>query len=185
MYISVCGMTLSTAMLVIGGQNIQKDICKESDAPLYLVILGGVMFGVALLKALVEFFEPRTRPFTFTYDTSFAELNRIFEGREESRLTNLANVLINLGCLAQFCITIWGSIKVFGAYAEWNYEDIESLNYCPYTPFLFSFIVLILSCILIGLFLTGIICSLCAELNEYGHNLERRRTNNRTDYESI
>ena len=79
MYISVCGMTLSTAMLVIGGQNIQKDICKESDAPLYLVILGGVMFGVALLMALVNFFEPRTRPFTFTYDTSFAELDRIYE----------------------------------------------------------------------------------------------------------
>ena len=44
MYISVCGMAVSTAMLVIGGQNIQKDICKESDAPLYLVILGVVMY---------------------------------------------------------------------------------------------------------------------------------------------
>merc|ERR1719350_2620298 len=125
-------MTLSTAMLVIGGQNIQKDVCKESDAPLYLVILGGVMFGVALLKALVKFFEPRTRPFTWDRHVStsenletFAELNRILDGHEESRLTNLANVLINLGCLTQFCITIWGSIKVFGAYAEWNYEAIE------------------------------------------------------------
>ena len=77
MYISVCGMTLSTAMLVIGGQNIQKDVCKESDAPLYLVILGGVMFGVALLKTLVKFFEPRTRPFSL--DTTFAELDRILE----------------------------------------------------------------------------------------------------------
>ena len=75
MYISVCGMILSTAMLVIGGQNIQKDICKESDAPLYLVILGGVMFGIALLKTLVKFFEPRTRP--FSWDTTFAELDRI------------------------------------------------------------------------------------------------------------
>ena len=79
MYISVCGMTLSTAMLVIGGQNIQKDICKESDAPLYLVILGSVMFGVALLKAFVKFIDPRTRPFTFTRDTTFAELDRILE----------------------------------------------------------------------------------------------------------
>ena len=103
MYISVCCMALSTAMLVIGGQNIQKDICKESDAPLYLVILGGVMFGVALIKALVKFFE---RPFTL--DTTLYELDR------ESRLTNLANVFINLGCIAMFCITIWGSIKVFG-----------------------------------------------------------------------
>ena len=77
MYISVFGMTLSTAMLVIGGQNIQKDVCKESDAPLYLVILGGVMFGVALLKTLVKFFEPRTRPFSL--DTTFAELDRILE----------------------------------------------------------------------------------------------------------
>ena len=77
MYISVSGMTLSTAMLVIGGQNIQKDICKESDVPLYLVILGGVMFGVALLKTLVKFVEPRPRP--FTRDTTFAELDRILE----------------------------------------------------------------------------------------------------------
>ena len=94
-----------------------------------------------------------------------------------------------------------------GAYAEWNYEDIKSLNYCPYTPFLFSFIVLILSCILIGLFLIRIICFLCAGLNEYGQNrrenidtehiskardillrfvsMERRRTNNRMDYEYL
>ena len=72
-----------------------------------------------------------------------------------------------------------------GAYAEWNYEDIKSLNYCPYTPFLFSFIVLILSCILIGLLLTGIICFLCSLLNDYGHYIERRRTNNRTDYEYL
>ena len=80
-------------------------------------------------------------------------------------------------------------LKVFfnfsGAYAEWNYEDIKSLNYCPYTPFLFSFIVLILSCILI-------VCASCAMLNEYGHNrresIERRRTartNNRMDYEYL
>ena len=86
MYISVCGMILSTAMLVIGGQNIQKDICKESDAPLFLVILGVVMFGVALLKAIVKFFEPRTRPFTWDTTLSnsanvarFAELYRILE----------------------------------------------------------------------------------------------------------
>ena len=77
MYISVCGMAVSTAMLVIGGQNIKKDVCKESDAPLYLVILGGVMFGVALLKALVKFFEPRTRP--FSWDLTFAESGRILE----------------------------------------------------------------------------------------------------------
>ena len=75
MYISVCGMTLSTAMLVIGGQNIHKDICKESDAPLYLVILGGVMFGVAFLKALVKFFEPRTRPFSL--DMTMGEIERL------------------------------------------------------------------------------------------------------------
>ena len=77
MYISVCGMILSTAMLVIGGQNIQKDICKESDAPLFLVILGVVMLGVALLKAIVKFFEPRTRP--FSWDLTFAESGRILE----------------------------------------------------------------------------------------------------------
>ena len=76
-------------------------------------------------------------------------------------------------------------INFSGTYAEWNYEDIKSLNYCPYTPFLFSFIVLILSCILI-------VCASCAMLNEYGHNrrenIERRRTartNNRIDYEYL
>ena len=86
-----------------------------------------------------------------------------------------------------------------GAYAEWNYEDIESLNYCPYTPFLFSFIVLILSCLLIGLFLTGIICFICARghnsrcyrwLNDYCQNrLEvpprNDRVTSRIDYECL
>ena len=89
-------------------------------------------------------------------------------------------------------LSLKGFFNFSGAYAEWNYEDIKSLNYCPYTPFLFSFIVLILSCILIGILLIGIICASCAMLNEYGHNrrenIERRRTartNNRIDYEHL
>ena len=80
-------------------------------------------------------------------------------------------------------------INFSGTYAEWNYEDIKSLNYCPYTPFLFSFIVLILSCILIGLFLTAIICFLCARLNDYCQNrLEAPPSyvgTSRTDYEYL
>ena len=60
-----------------------------------------------------------------------------------------------------------------GAYAEWNYEDIESLNYCPYTPFLFSFIVLILSCILIGILLIVITCAMLYYYAFVKNNYER------------
>jgi hypothetical protein len=53
---------------------------------------------------------------------------------------------------------------VTGAYSTWNYEDPTSSGYCGYTPYLFAFVLLILSwvlvkykCIYLGTFFVAIL----------------------------
>ena len=53
------------------------------------------------------------------------------------------------GCVAMignFVIFIWGSVIIFGPYQNWTYSDEDQMNeyYCAYTPYMFSFVMLIL-----------------------------------------
>ena len=63
--------------------------------------------------------------------------------------------------LAQVGIIIWGSILVFGAYSTWVYDEnsktLESPNYCGYSPFMYSFVMLIVSWCLIPF----VVCCAC------------------------
>ena len=49
---------------------------------------------------------------------------------------------------------IWGSIVVFGAYDSWSYDEShkykndDEYSYCPCTPFMTAFILLILEWVL-------------------------------------
>jgi len=48
--------------------------------------------------------------------------------------------------LAQFCILMWGTILVFGWYSTWVYEPqyVGTPEYCGYTPYMYSFVMLII-----------------------------------------
>jgi hypothetical protein len=64
--------------------------------------------------------------------------------------------------IAELVVLIWGSVVVFGNYAEWIYEaGTEGKDgYCDYTPMMFAFVLLILKWILMPL---TIVCAcLCA-----------------------
>jgi len=71
--------------------------------------------------------------------------------------------------LVNLIVTIWGSIVVFAAYTFWSYaeEDIGKAHYCPYTPMVFAFAILIIQWILIpvviGCACLATICALCAK----------------------
>merc|ERR1712223_449820 len=47
---------------------------------------------------------------------------------------------------AQFCVVIWGSVLVFGWYSTWVYDPkfAETPEYCGYTPYMYSFVMLII-----------------------------------------
>ena len=34
-------------------------------------------------------------------------------------------------------------LSILGSYAEWNHEDPDNDNYCSFTPFMFSFVWLV------------------------------------------
>jgi len=56
-----------------------------------------------------------------------------------------ARFLSPLVVFAQFCIAIWGSILVFGWYSSWTYESKDNEGYCGYTPYMYSFVMLLLA----------------------------------------
>ena len=50
--------------------------------------------------------------------------------------------------IVDFAMIIWGSVVVFGAWANWTddldkYNNDDKYNYCKYTPMVFAFSTLI------------------------------------------
>ena len=64
--------------------------------------------------------------------------------------------------IGQFVIYIWGSVIIFGVYKDWTYEDKLSETFCEYTPYMFSFVMLILGWIGIPL----ACCAIVAIMNQ-------------------
>ena len=58
-------------------------------------------------------------------------------------------------------VMLWGSIVTFGSYSSWTYEWKSSSNYCEHTPYMFAFVVLIVSWILSIPILMYMGCILC------------------------
>ena len=123
---NIISLILYIPMVVIGYQNL--DAC-EMNAPLYLLIGGGIGLGMTLLK-IIALLTPSD------CDDKFI------------------NVLGPLASLFSFGVTIWGSFVVFGAYSRWSYNIKDANNnedefeYCPYTPFMMAFVLLILEWVL-------------------------------------
>ena len=123
---NVVSILLFLPMVVVGYQNEGK--C-DMNAPLYLLIGGGLGLGMTLLK-IIAILTPSD------CDDKFV------------------NGLMPLAGLFSIGVTIWGSIVVFGAYSSWTYtaenqdNKDDELLYCPYTPFMLAFVLLIVEWVL-------------------------------------
>ena len=53
-----------------------------------------------------------------------------------------------------------------GKYGDWEYDDESSENYCAYTPFMFSFVVLIIQWILNPIAFVAT-CLICYQMYKY------------------
>ena len=133
---SVISLAFGIAMLVVGIQ--YQDQCKN-DGAYYLEVQGGYMVGMCIFGVLACFMDPNSIP---------------------------VKIAGAVGSISGFGILIWGSVTIFGksftkvalvislmndwsflgSYADWTYadSDAENENYCPYTPFMWSFVWLIL-----------------------------------------
>mgnify|MGYP003307644164 CR=1 FL=1 len=68
-----------------------------------------------------------------------------FASDKTDKYKNCLTALVKLPLLG---VIIWGSIVTFGSYSSWTYELKSSDDYCEHTPYMFAFIVLIVSWIL-------------------------------------
>lgn len=134
----VCGnlvqCVLGIVMLSIGG--VYYNEC-QFDATTYLVVGGAIMLITNILS-IVAIMTPM---------------------EWDDKLTKSLTPLITL---VQFCIFIWGTIVVFGYYSSWSYNKIEAgldieKYYCAYTPYMFAFVLLIITWVLLP-FIIGLCC---------------------------
>ena len=131
-------IAIHAAMIGVGASHMDPEDCKL-QALLYLKVAGGFGLAMDILELIVQCCVGR-------------------DDDEDSR----GSVCGLVGVIAAFAIAIWGSVVIFGPYSEWNYEDKEDPKFCEFTPFMFSFVVLILGWILIPLHVAILSCAVCA-----------------------
>ena len=85
---NLLSLAISIAMVVIGAQYYDDRFCRN-DAPLYLLVGGGITVGMTGLKI-----------FAWLTPCEFDD--------------KLANFLTPLSSFANLCVLIWGSVVVFG-----------------------------------------------------------------------
>ena len=54
--------------------------------------------------------------------------------------------------IASDIVLVNNDLSILGSYAEWTHEDSDKENYCPYLPFMFSFVLLIVKWSLVFFF---------------------------------
>lgn len=150
-------LALCITMVIVGAQyNGQCFV----DVPLYLMLGGGITLALIIAKRIA----------ILTPCDCDDKLVKF--------LTPIAGIVL-------LCVTLWGSVIVFGNYSSWSYEkqelptprpDIvpvsttiaplldENNHYCPYTPYMFAFVLLIINWILIPIIFCCSCMAVCALL---------------------
>ena len=129
----IIGLIIHSAMVGVGnsytdGSDSDSD-CKL-QAVWFLKVAGGFLLTLDILEILVNCIGGRGK-----------------EDDPRGPVCGLVNIV------GSFVIFIWGSVIIFGPYQDWTYhdEDKASDHYCSYTPYMFSFVILILGWIGVAL----------------------------------
>jgi len=146
----VLSVIFAFAMLGVGHSYL--DVCSNGAAT--FLLYGGIVTllskGVGLLLTLVKI---------------CAEKDGVISGLEYCGIGLLTLIRCAL-YIGDLVVLIWGTIVVFGAYSTWVYNPQEegalhNPNFCEYTPFMFAFVLLILSWILWPLMFCCLCCAMC------------------------
>ena len=129
----IIGLIFHAAMVAVGdsytdGSDANSD-CKL-QACYFLKVAGGFLLALDTLEIIV----------------------RCMFGLKDSK-DQKAEVCGGVKIIGSFVIFIWGSVIIFGPYQDWKYkqEDKTSETFCEYTPYMFSFVILIVGWISIPL----------------------------------
>ena len=131
-------LVLSISMLIIGFNNHNVEvavnlsqnenqnltlICSESEAPLYLLATGSTLTGITILLIVLYFLQRRLKYYHEKVGVSFGQ--KLMPGeawgeelywlsKDVKRWRIIIGVFLCICCFAQFCIHLWGSVKLFG-----------------------------------------------------------------------
>ena len=142
---SILQIILAIVMIGIGasfnGKVDKEEICPNS-ASWWLLTAGIVLLGLNVLNVTTKIY--RTNVLDHR-NNSFAKRC----GLEILLISSSVMTIVDV------VLIIWGAFLVFGSFGSWTYNvdqyrrNMEDLNYCPYTPMMTAFVILIVKCILL------------------------------------
>jgi len=141
---ALVNIALSIAMVCVGNGYRGDEYCKfgAADFLYYGGILGLVMHGIGVLTQVAEWCAKRD--------------GRISAGEKCGLgLLGCATFLVVIG---EVIVLIWGSVVVFGNYADWVTEPLDAETYCHNTPMMFAFVLLVVRWVLMALIPVCICC---------------------------
>lgn len=147
---TLIGLGLAIAMIAVGVSYSEEKYC-EFGAVTYLYyggILSLIANGIGLLSTIAKWCALRD--------------GHISAG--ESCALGILGFAAFIVLICEIVVLIWGSVVVFGNYAEWTYmeKEVGTDGYCDYTPMMFAFVLLILKWILMPLtILCACLCACC------------------------
>ena len=125
----VCAiLALSISMLIIGYNSHKKILLVPytllcDEAPLYLLATGSTLTGITILLIVLYFLQRRLKYYHEKVGVSFGQ--KLMPGeawgeelywlsKDVKRWRIIIGVFLCICCFAQFCIHLWGSVKLFG-----------------------------------------------------------------------
>ena len=151
---SILQIILASVMIGIGasfnGKVDKEEICPNG-ASWWLLTAGIVLLGHNVLNVTTKIY--RNNVLDHRNNSSFAKRC----GLEILLISSSVMTIVDV------VLIIWGAFLVFGSFGSWTYNvdqyrrNMEDLNYCPYTPMMAAFVILIVKFIMLCLCL----CTCC------------------------
>jgi len=149
---TIIGLGLATAMIVVGVQydaGTQNNQFCKFGAVSYLYY-GGILSLVANLIGILS---------------SAAKWCAMRDGHisaGEKCALGIIGFAAFVVMICELVVLIWGSVVVFGNYADWEYEKEDAEGFCDYTPMMFAFVLLIIKWVLMpAMILCMCLCACC------------------------
>lgn len=149
---TVIGLGLAIAMIVVGvqykGGEENNEFCKFGAVD-YLYY-GGILSLIANLIGILS-----------VVGKYCAEKDGHISAGEKCAL-GIMGFAAFVVTICEIVVLIWGSVIVFGNYADWDYEKVDAEGFCDYTPMMFAFVLLIIKWVLMpATILCACLCACC------------------------
>ena len=155
---SILQIILASVMIGIGasfnGKVDKEEICPNG-ASWWLLTAGIVLLGLNVLNVTTKI-----------YRTSVLDhRNNSCAAKCGFKILLISSIVMTI---VDAVMIIWGAILVFGNFGSWTYNvdqyrrNMEDLNYCPYTPMMTAFVILIVKFILLpSMIIMLCLCTCC------------------------